>query len=91
MCQHFGRVTKNSPLTAGLNRPPVILKKTQALTASENPKDREIYNKAEVFGACVIEPSVLLLFVAALATWVPLKAKKRNRNVPTNSPIMAMN
>lgn len=40
-----------------------------------------------------MEPSVLLLevlSVAALATWVALKAKNRKRNVPTNSPTMAM-
>jgi len=30
------------PLTAGLNKPPLILKNTQAFTASENPNARDI-------------------------------------------------
>lgn len=30
------------------------------------------------------------LCVCELATWVPVKAKKRNRKVPANSPAMAM-
>jgi hypothetical protein len=31
----------------------------------------------------------VLVFEETLATWVPAKAKKRKRRVPTNSPITA--
>lgn len=77
--------------TAGLKRPPVMRKKTHAFTASEKPKARLMYSKAEVLGACVKDPLVPpVLEVEALATWVAAKAKKRNKKVPVNSPIMAI-
>lgn len=58
-------------------------KKTQTLTASENPKAKEMYSRAPMFMGSV--PSKVL------ATWVAAKAKNRNRNVPTNSPRQEMN
>ena len=83
-------------LTAGLKRPPLIRKNTQALTAKENPKARAMKASAEVFGVCEMPPlppfAVLLAAfeVAAFATCVAEKAKKRKRKVPQNSPAMAM-
>jgi len=64
-------------------------KKTQAFTAREKPNARLMYNSTEVLGAfgTVVPP----LAVAAFATCVAEKAKNKNRNVPTNSPIMAIN
>lgn len=71
--------------------PPLILKKTQALTANENPKARLMYNSTLVLGTCVRDPSLVSApAAAALATWVAEKAKNKNRNVPMNSPIIAM-
>lgn len=34
--------------TAGLNSPPLIRKKTQTLTAKENPKARDMYSNVAV-------------------------------------------
>ncbi len=75
--------------TAGLNNPPLIRKKTQAFTAKEKPKHRDIYNNWAGFDpwAMVVE---VVPWVWELATCVPVKAKKRKRKVPANSPAMAM-
>lgn len=76
-------------LTAGLNKPPLILKKTQALTAREKPKHKLMYSNCAGF-----EPWAIVVdsapWVWELATWVPVKAKKRKRKVPANSPAIAM-
>lgn len=57
-------------LTAGLNKPPLILKKTQAFTASENPKLKLMYNNSEGFfcATCVITVVPVLVFEEMLAT-----------------------
>lgn len=60
-------------------------KNTQALTASENPKANEMYSRLAVLGVGAMLPSLR----AVLATCVAAKAKNRNMNVPTNSPISA--
>jgi len=72
--------------------PPLIRKKTQALHAKLKPKAREMYRRVPVLGAWDKLPSVppAVPAEAALATCVALKAKKRNRKVPANSPAMAM-
>lgn len=72
-----------------MNKPPLILKKTQAFTASEKPKQSAIY--CSCWGllpasATVWPPDDGILF----ATCAPDRAKYRNRTVPTNSPHMAM-
>lgn len=78
-------------VTAGLNNPPLTLKNTHALTARLNPNTKLMYSSVLALGiwlkppCCVSAPEA-----AALATWVPLKAKKRKRKVPTNSPMKAM-
>jgi len=61
-------------VTAGLNKPPEILKNTQALTASENPKLRAIYCSCCGFApvSCTDKPADDLIL---LATWQPDKAK----------------
>jgi hypothetical protein len=71
-----------------LNSPPLILKKTHALTASENPKLKEMYNN------CAGSLTVPTLFVISgawdsKATWVPENAKNRNNTVPANSAMVA--
>ena len=72
-------------VTAGLNRPPLTRKKTHALTAKLNPNMRLMYASVFALATCVKLPSAVSAPpVAAFATCVPLKAKKRNRNVPTN-------
>ena len=80
-----------------VNSPPEIRKNTQTFTIKLNPKARLIYSNTGAFGACaspVAPGEAALLFVTAaaaeLATCVPAKAKKRKRNVPTNSPTMAI-
>jgi hypothetical protein len=72
--------------TAGLKRPPLIRKKTQALTARLKPNASEMYISVPRAGEVVV-PSGLLAASASFATWAPAKAKKRKRNVPRNSPI----
>jgi hypothetical protein len=77
--------------TAGLNSPPLIRKNIHALTIRLNPKDKEIYSNVAGLSP-VAAPVVELSAVCGapmLATCVPPKAKKRNRVVPTNSPITA--
>jgi hypothetical protein len=51
------------------------------LTVKANPKESAEYIKLEVFGG---EPGGGM---GVLDTCVPAKEKKRNRKVPTNSPI----
>lgn len=79
------RENKSVRLTAGLNRPPLILKNAQTLTAKLKPKAREMYNKFAEFGYW---DKVLFSVggAAALATCVAANAIKRNMNVPANSP-----
>lgn len=57
-------------LTAGLNKPPLILKKTHALTASEKPKLKLIYSSSEGFfcATCVITVVPVLVFEDIFAT-----------------------
>lgn len=80
------KIDGETGLTAGLNNPPVMRKKTQAFTASEKPKARAMKSKLDVFGAseAVIAPGA-----TKLATCVAEKAKNKNMKVPTNSPIPA--
>ena len=61
-------------------------KKTQALTAKENPKHKLMYSREAGSGDDEMVASGPLV----LATWVPAKAKNRKRKVPANSPSMAM-
>jgi hypothetical protein len=70
-------------VTAGLKRPPLMRKKTQALTARLNPNASEIYKSSEILGGRP-EPHVLQSWRATLAA---AKAKKRNMKVPRNSPM----
>ena len=76
-------------VTAGLKSPPEIRKKTQALTASEKPKQRAMYCSCCGFepASATVRPPVDGML---LATWVPDRANQRKRTVPTNSPHMAM-
>lgn len=72
-------------VTAGLNNPPLTRKKTQALTTREKPNAREMKRSFSRSGPeAVLAP-------AEFATWVPKKAKKRKKKVPTNSPDVATN
>jgi len=68
-------------VTAGLNIPPLMRKKTQALTVRLKPNASAMYSRVLADG--VFSPNAV---EASLATWVPANAKKRKRNVPTNSP-----
>ena len=68
-------------LTAGLKRPPVTRKNAQTLTVKEKPKERAEYIRFEVFG---YDPGG---GIGVFDTCVPANEKKRNKNVPTNSPI----
>ena len=72
--------------TAGLKRPPLIRKKTHALTASEKPKQRLIKSN---FAGSAAKSAGRPASGAALTAFVPPKANRRKRKVPTNSPIMA--
>jgi hypothetical protein len=71
-------------LTAGLKRPPLIRKKTQTLTAREDPNAKDMKRKFIVFG--------ILSFteIADTAIWSAVKPMKRKENVPQNSPTKAM-
>jgi len=46
-------------LTAGLNKPPLMRKKTQTLTASEKPKAREMYKREAMLGPVIVTGFVL--------------------------------
>jgi len=74
-----------------LKRPPLILKKTHALTANENPKLKLMYNNcAGFFWTTVVVIWVpVLVFEEILATCVPAKAKNKKNIVPANSPMAA--
>ena len=48
LARHAGRKVRDG-LTAGLNNPPLMRKKTHAFTASENPKLKLIYSNSEGF------------------------------------------
>ena len=56
--------------TAGLNKPPLILKKTHAFTASEKPKLKLMYNNSEGFfcATCVITVVPVLVLEEISAT-----------------------
>ncbi len=71
----------SAELTAGLNKPPLILKKTQTFIARLKPKTKEMYVSCVRFGPVLVEPCV-----PRLAICVPPKAKKRKKKVPMNSP-----
>lgn len=60
--------------TAGLKRPPLMRKKTQAQTARLKPNASEMYSNVPIDGEV---PSGLMAASASFATWVPAKAKKR--------------
>ena len=68
-------------VTAGLNNPPEMRKKTHAVVAREKPKARLIKRSWSSEGS--------VGGVRLLAIWVAPRAKKRNMIVPTNSPDMA--
>jgi hypothetical protein len=69
---------KRSRLTAGLKSPPLTRKKTQTLTAREKPKASEMYIRDWM--------SIGRLPRRLLAVCVAANPKKRNKNVPMNSP-----
>ena len=48
LARRAGREVRDG-LTAGLNNPPLMRKKTHAFTASENPKLKLIYSNSEGF------------------------------------------
>lgn len=75
-------ISASPKLTAGLNSPPLILKKTQTLIAKLKPNTSAIYNS---WVSCGPWPFGLG-FVCKAAVCVPPNAKKRKRKVPTNSP-----
>lgn len=84
-------------------------KKTQALTASEKPKDLlvrwldrggaisrvlSLNAYSAMYCSCwALEPMSKTVKPAeegtVLATWAPLRARRRKRDVPTNSPVVA--
>jgi hypothetical protein len=70
-------------VTAGLKRPPLMRKKTQALTARLKPKASEMYKSSPIVGMAP-KPQSLQPWSATLAA---AKAKKRNMKVPRNSPM----
>jgi hypothetical protein len=77
-------------VTAGLNKPPEIRKKTHTLTIKLKLKTSAMYKRTlgenpVASPVVVFEPSLEPM----LATCVPEKAKKRNMVVPTNSPTKA--
>lgn len=74
-------------VTAGLKRPPLILKKTQALTARDIPKQRAMYSN--LAGLAARSEAFAPTGGAVLTVFVPPKANRRNKNVPTNSPAQA--
>lgn len=49
--------------TAGLNKPPLILKKTHALTASEKPKLKLMYSSSEGFFCATFVMTVVPVLV----------------------------
>lgn len=69
------------PPTAGLNRPPVTRKKAHTFTVNENPNANDEYSRFIVLG------NAPLGGFGVCETCVPAKEKKRNRKVPTNSPM----
>ena len=75
-------------VTAGLNSPPEIRKKTHALTASEKPNDNAMY-----CSCCGLLPVCATVIPdddgMLLATCVPPSAKYRKSTVPTYSPTAA--
>ena len=71
-------------LTAGLKRPPLIRKKTQTLTAREDPKAEDMKRRFMVYG------TLPFAGVADAAIWIAVKPMKRKVNVPQNSPTKAM-
>ena len=77
--------------TTGLNKPPLIRKKVQALTVKLNPAASAIYNNCcgVAFLTEVLTSPFWLVFEEILATWPPAKAKKRKKIVPINSPMTA--
>jgi hypothetical protein len=85
-------VNNIAKVTAGLNSPPLMRKKIHTLTMSEKAKTRAMYCRTA--GEKPVSAPVVVLapdesLEPTFATWVPLKAKKRNIVVPTNSPTKA--
>jgi hypothetical protein len=70
-------------VTAGLKRPPLMRKKTQALTARLNPNASEMYRSSAMVGDAPNAHSLQ----PWRATLAAAKAKKRNMKVPRNSPM----
>jgi hypothetical protein len=71
-------------LTAGLKSPPLIRKKTQTLTAREDPKAEAMKRRFTVYG---ISP---FTGIVEFAIWTAVKPIKRKEKVPQNSPTKAM-
>ena len=65
----------------------MILKKTQALTANENPKLSAM--KSNWLGSLGVPTTLGPLGEESKATCVPENAKKRNNVVPANSALVA--
>jgi hypothetical protein len=74
-------------VTAGLNRPPLMRKNTQAFTINDMPKTSAMY--MILLGFALKLAALAPSGGAVLTTLVPPSAKSRNMNVPTNSPMHA--
>jgi hypothetical protein len=69
--------------TAGLNKPPLILKKAHTLTSKLNPYTNAVKIFCWLLGPPFTIERSLAWFVIMI--W-PENEKNRNMNVPTNSP-----
>ena len=83
-CQCLPAAAAGNKHTAGLNKPPLMRKNTQTLTARLKPNDRLMYSNTDALA--LNGPVVGFAAAIKFATCVPAKAKNKNRNVPTNSP-----
>lgn len=84
-------VASTKLLTTGLNKPPLIRKKVQAVTAKLNPAATAAYNSCDgdAAGGAVETPFPWSLLEDAPATSTPAKARKTKMRVPRNSPTTA--
>lgn len=74
-------------VTAGLNKPPLMRKKTHALTASDMPNTKAMY--MILLGLALKSTALAPSAGAVFTTLVPPNANRRNMKVPTNSPTHA--
>jgi len=79
-----------SPIeTTGLNKPPLMRKKVQAVTTKENAAPNEAYNSScgDTKLILVSMFPFLVSFEVMKATWTAAKAMKMKNVVPMNSPV----